>query len=114
MTVRTESSEDDLGLVEQITGMVAGGEAGAGAHGTVDVRGAAAGATHQVVVVVPGAGLESSRRARRFDPPHEARIRAGGEHVVDRLSGNPAEPLAGEPGDELGGGAAVGIPWPGC
>jgi hypothetical protein len=40
------------------------------------------------MMVVAGAALESSGMARRLDPAHQARPGAGGQHIVNGLSGH--------------------------
>src|SRR4051794_24363432 len=58
---------DDLGLVDGVAVVVLGGQAGCLADGAVDVGDGAAGAAHQVVVVVADPRLVAGDRAGRLD-----------------------------------------------
>jgi hypothetical protein len=60
-------------------------QAGSKAHRAVDVDHTAADPTDQMVVVVPDAGLEASRRAGRLNAPDDAFTDQDAECVVHRL-----------------------------
>src|SRR6478609_1598311 len=82
----TETPVRDLGLVQYETRCMyvepRRVQARCRAGGAVDVDDVAAAAAHHVVVVVPHPQLVARHRAGRLDPPDQAKVGQGVQHVV--------------------------------
>ena len=85
-TLRTLAPVDHLRLIDLVTRCVGGGQARGVADGAVDVDCFSAGATNQVVVVVPDSILVKGRRPGGLDTPDDTLLGQYPQGVVHRLS----------------------------
>src|SRR5206468_828188 len=99
---RAQAPVDDLGLVDDEAVVVGRGETGRVADGAVDIGDGSARTAHDVVVVVPHAGLVARHRAGWLDAPHQAGDGQRVQHVVDGLVGDLTEVRADRADDRRG------------
>src|SRR5579875_205151 len=76
---------DHLGLIDHEAVVLGGGQAWHLADGAVHVGDGAAGAAHDVVVIVSHASLITGQRARRLDAPQQAGAGERLQHVIHSL-----------------------------
>ena len=79
---------DDFSFVDFVAEVIGRGQAGRGAHGTVDVDHGVAPATYEMVVVVGHPVLVAGRRAAGLNASQQALVGEGAKHVVNRLTGD--------------------------
>src|ERR1700759_3571041 len=83
--IGAQAPVDDLGLVDREALVVRCSQTRGVANGAVDVGHGAAGATHEMVMVVADPQLIAGSRAGRLDPAYQSGDGESAEYVVHRL-----------------------------
>jgi hypothetical protein len=91
-TVRAHAPEDDVCLVNQVSGIGDGVETGGVADGAVDVRDLPAPAADEMVMIVTDSRLISGGAARGFYPAEQPSSVHRVQGVIDGLQGDVTDP----------------------
>jgi hypothetical protein len=91
-TVRAHAPENDIRLVDQVSGVGDGVEAGGVADGAVDVRDLPAPAADEMVMIVTDSRLVSGGTARGFYPAEQPAAVQRVQGVIDGLQGDLTDP----------------------